>query len=481
MAGALTAPLGYRRPWYRAARASRIDLGDLLLLLSLGLSHRVLMILDYPAIHGSDSVLRLARSDQMLIGYWLPLPQALVYLARALDPDPFWTRLAFAILGALAPVALAVVVASTAGAAAGRAAGLLLSLHPFVAYYSTVPYQETVMLPLLLAGGQALLAGRERLAGLGLGLACLCRYEAWLAAALAVAARWRAPLRALLLFGWAPLIWSTAWGGLAPPGSYVLDLDPAAGHLRRLAFLLAKLREYAGDTWLLLAALGALIAWRRKPRGWAWGAAFLVLVLAALAAVGHEFPPGSGLISERMAHLPAVALCALAGLGFGTAWDRVAGGALPARLALCGLMAWLCVGWVHRSGALLADANRDPSLRLALAVARLADERLPAAGFLAVAGPRLPDSAATDYLRKVESAGGDLARASAVAREVHVPDVYRIRAHLARAPRTVLLAGDGPAELTAVFDDAPDADRWRQGTLAARFVEGERGVSVYRR
>jgi len=483
MAGPLNASPETGRTRRRAALAGGIERWDLLLLLALGLATRFAMILRYPAVHGSDSVLRLARSDQILIGYWLPLPQVVVYLARALDPDPFWTRAAFALGGALAPVALAAVVARTAGAASGRAAGVLLSMHPFVAYYSTVPYQEAVMLPLLLAAGQALLAGRERLAGLGLGLACLCRYEAWLAAALAAASRWRTPLRALLFFGWAPLLWCAAWGGFAPPGTYVLDLDLAAGHARRLAFLLAKLREYAGDTWLLLAVLGAVAALRRRPRGWGWSAAFLAGVLAALALVGHEYPPGSGLISERMAHLPAVALCALAGLGIGAAWDAREGrrGALPARLALCGLTAWLCVGWLHRSWTLLADANRDPSLRLALAVAQLADERLTKGGRLAVAAPRLPDSAAAAYLGKVESAGGDVERASAVAREIHVPDAYRVRAHIARSPHAVVLAGEEPVEMIAVFDDAPDADRWREGRLVARFAFGDRGVSVYRR
>jgi phosphatidylglycerophosphate synthase len=454
---------------------------ELLLILLLALSFRVVMIVSYPAIHGSDSVLRLARSDQLVIGHWLPLPQAVVGLTRALAPDPFWTRAAFAFLGALAPVALAVVVAATAGGPAGRAAGVLLSLHPFVAYYSTVPYQEVVMLPLLLAGALALLRGREAPASLSIGLACLCRYEAWIAAALAGAARWRKPARAVLLFGWAPLAWAAAWGGLAPPGSYILDLDPAAGRLRRLAFLLGKLREYAGDTVLVLAALGAVVAWRRRPVGWTWAASFLTLFFAALAAVGHEFPPGSGLVSERAAHLPAVAICALAGLALGAAWGSVSGrGAGLARLALCGLVAWMCVGWAHQGEGLLAAANRDPSLRLALAVARLANGQLSATGRLAIAGPPVPEEAVRDYLRKVERSGGDMERARAIALETHVPDAYRIRAHLARPPRAVLLAGDGPADLIAVFDDAPDAERWRSGALVARFVEGGRGVTVYR-
>ena len=45
------------------------------LLLALGLAARLPLVIAYPAIHGDDSVVRLARSDELLVGYWLPLPQ----------------------------------------------------------------------------------------------------------------------------------------------------------------------------------------------------------------------------------------------------------------------------------------------------------------------------------------------------------------------------------------------------------------------
>jgi hypothetical protein len=53
------------------------------------------LILAHPAVHGGDAVARLAHSGTLVLAYQLPLPQLLVFLARAADPDPTWTRLAF--------------------------------------------------------------------------------------------------------------------------------------------------------------------------------------------------------------------------------------------------------------------------------------------------------------------------------------------------------------------------------------------------
>jgi len=451
-------------------------------LIVLGLLARLPLLLEYPAVHGGDPVLRLARSEELLIAYWLPLPQLVVYLTRALAPDPCWTRTVFALVGALAAPALAWVVATTAGAGAGRAAGVLVSLHPLLVYYSIVPYQEVVAIPLLLVAAAALLRGRELLGSLALGLACLCRYEAWIGAALAGFARRRSPLRAVALFGWAPIGWMLARGGLAPPGSYVFDLDMSADRLQRVAFLLGKLREYAGDPVLWLAALGAFAAWRRGLRAWAWGGVFLALYLAAQTAVGHEYPPGSGHVSERVAQVPAVAACALAGLALGAAGDfamrRQLG--LVVSLASSVLAAWLGLGWSSRTRALVAAANQDPSLRLAFSVARMADRRLSPTGQIAVAGPQAPPAAVSDYLRKVEASGGDVERARVLAQQANAPDAARIRAHLARPPSRVIQAGAGPAELIVVFDDAPERARFATGAIVARFVEGARGVTLYR-
>jgi hypothetical protein len=451
---------------------------DAALLFLLGLAVRVPLLLGAATLHGGDAMARLARSDQLLLAYQLPLAQLLVFVARAIDPNPRLACLAFAIIGALVPVALAAVVSATAGAAAGRAAGALLACHALFIHYSIVPYQEGLMILLLLAGAHALLRKREVLAGVLIGLACLTRYEAWLAAGLAALNHRRRPLRALALFGWAPLLWMAVWGGLSPAGTYVLDLDPAAVRLTRLAFVFGKLREYSGDLLSLLGMAGALVAANRRDPRWGWGAAFLALFLGPILLAG-EFPPGSGRVSERLAHVPAAALCALAGLALGRlaeARPRLLGPALATVFA-----AVVAVSGLRHARTLVAEAGRDPSLRLAADAAAFAHAHLPPGGHLAVAAPTVSSADLESFVHKVETAGGDVEKARAVARALsqHSPDVDRIAAHLPRPPGTVVGAGTASAHLVAVFDDAPDADAWRRGPPRARFIAGPRGVTIY--
>jgi len=449
-----------------------------LLLLALGLLVRVPVLLAERAIHGGDSVLRLARSDELLIGYWLPLPQLLVFLARAIHPDPLWARLAFALVGALVPVALARALAAVHTLTAGACAGALLALHPLWAYYSLVPYQEGLMALFLLLGADALARGREGRAAVWLGLACLCRYEAWIAAGLAAAGRWRRPLRAAL-FLWAPLFWTAGHLGLSPRGSYVLDLDPAARHWTRLVFLFTKLREYSGDALLVLAAAGIVVAVRRRDRRWAWGALFVGAVVCAAALAGHETPPGSGRISERMAHLPVAALCGSAGLALAGLAEAARGRArLAGRAAVVVVVAVLGWRWHGQLRAQVREAASDPSLRLAVQVASFAHRELPRGGRIAVAGPAVAAEAVEAYVRKVAASGGDVAAARAIADgfAAHSPDLDRVAAQLPRPPGTAVAPGAAPVDLLAVFDDAPRPPAC--GAVRARLRAGQRAVTV---
>jgi hypothetical protein len=487
-----------------------------LLLGGLALAARIPWVLAYPAVHGGDSVARLARSDSLLLAYQLPLPQLLVFLARAVHPDPLLARMVFVVIGAiLAPVA-ARAVAAACGRAAGLAAGFLAALHPLFVYYSLVPYQESSMLLLLLAAVVARLGGRTAAASLLLGLACLTRYEAWLAVPLFVWHDRRRLAPAVLLYGWAPLSWLLVWGGLSPAGTYVVDLDPSGRRLSRLLFLWRKLREYSGDLLLALAGLGsARLAWRSarlrrapaRPQAALWSAAYLGLFLLAVTLFGHEFPPGSGHVSERLVHVPALLVCALAGLGVAAlagpgraalGMDRgggsesadgpragVAGRRMAAVAVASALLAWQAHAWIGRTASLLGAANADPSLALAVQVARLAHERLAPGERIAVVAPTVSGAALDDYVRRVERGGGDAGAARAIAASLaqHSPDADRIAANLPRPPGTVVQSSIRrfpDARLIAVFDDAGEAQEFRPGVLLARFVAGARAVAVYR-
>jgi len=445
----------------------------------LALALRVPLILSYPMVYGGDSVVRLARSNELFLGYWLPLPQALVMLCRALHPDPLWTRLAFAVAGALAAAAMARAVGTVAGSVAGAAAGALMALHPMWAYYSMVPYQEGPTALFLLLGADALLRRRTRWGALWIGLACLCRYEAWIAAGLAALAHRRSPRQALS-FVIAPALWIAVHLGLGPPGSYVLDLDPAAARLARLGYLLWKLDEYSGRAFLVAAFVGAATApWRWRDRRWLWGALFVALVVLVTVLAGHEFPPGSGRVSERMDHIPAAAGCAAAGFALSLATDGTYGWRRWTGLALVAfLLVALGLDWTHRLRAQVREANADPSLRLAAAVAAYAGAHLAPGAHLAVAGLPIPDVDVQAYVRKVAAGHGQVDRAVAIARawSGHSADLDRVAANLARPPGTAVRADRARGEMLAVFDDAPQPPPC--GTVLARYTADARGVTV---
>ncbi|PYQ52514.1 MAG: hypothetical protein DMF78_11110 [Acidobacteria bacterium] len=440
----------------------------------------------FPGVHGEDSVARLAHSDTLLLAYQLPLPQALVMAARAVAPDPVWTRALFAAIGAGVAAALAAVVWRLSGPAAGLAAGALAAAHPLLAYYSIVPYQEGPMMLLLLLGADALLDGHETRAGLALGLAALCRYEAWIAIGLVLVGRWaREPTwrrrgRAVVVFGWAPLLWIALWRGLAPRGTYVLDLDPGAARLARLGFLATKLREYSGLALLLLATIGlVLVAWRRDRR-WLAGLAYVATTMAAVVMAGHEAPPGGGRVSERLIHLPALAACALGGLALAALATRDRARETARVMAVLVVTA-LAADGLRRTHALLAEAARDPALRLAVAVAAFADQRLGRGERLGVAAPPVPAAAIADYVRKVERAGGDAAEARRIglALAARSVDAERVAAQLARPPATVVTTADARPALVAVYEDAPAGSTWPLGPALVRFTAGPRAVTVH--
>jgi hypothetical protein len=445
----------------------------LALLFLLGMAARLPLLIAYPAVHGEDSAARLAYCDRLVLAYQLPLPQLLVVVMRYLAPHPFWTRLAFVVVGALVAPLLARVVTRLESPAAGLFAGALAAVHPLLVYYSLVPYQEGPMIALLLAGAAALLDGRRGLGGLFFGLASLCRYEAWIAAAL-VALR-RPSLRSVALFGWAPIGWMLLCRGLAPQGTYVMDLDANAGHLQRLPFLTIKLLEYSGAPLIALGAVGAAWVLGRGDRRWRWPAAFVVLVVVAVVLVGHEFPAGTGHVSERIAHLPAIVLCAAAAVVL----TRLAADS-PAGLRLMAVfVAGVAIAWSHAAWLALERANLDPALRLAVQVAEFADQTLGASGRLAVAAPPVHAASVRAFVDKVGVSGGDVERARRTAVEFSrlTPDGVRIAAQLARPAGTVV-APDVPAALVAVFDDSADRPI-SPGRVAARFAIPPRGVTVY--
>jgi hypothetical protein len=332
------------------------------------------------------------------------------------------------------------------------------------------------MLLLLAVGAAALVRGRDLWGALFVGLACLCRYEAWIAAVIAalVLSRRGRPLRAAALFGAVPLAWVLfRGGGLSPPGTYVLDLDPLARLAPRLPFLLGKAREYSGDPLVLLGGLGALDLLRRRARGLGAGVAFVLSLLAVVTLAGHEFPPGSGLVSERLAHVPVVALCVLAGHAVSLV---LAEGPVLLRVAGAGVLAVVATTGVWHAAWLAATANADPSTLLARDVARFADRLMAPGETLSVTGARVPPEVLTDYLARLKRMGGETRAARVLLAEMSRRglDGDRVAAHLARSPPDVR-GPDEPADWCAAFVENPPASACAPSPPAGyRFVAGHR-------
>ena len=161
---------------------------------------------------------------------------------------------------------------------------------PFMLAHSVVPYQEILMLATLAFAFHFAFAARWPLASVCLGLACLTRYEAWIACpVLAVAyLRWagvtpRTLLRAAGLFAWAPLLWIALNRGITPPGADVLEASVHPERLLRWAHLAATTLRNTPLPVLLLAA--------NCPE---WVVSFW-----AVARTGAVVAPGNGWWSEE--------------------------------------------------------------------------------------------------------------------------------------------------------------------------------------
>jgi hypothetical protein len=164
-------------------------------------------------------------------------------------------------------------------------------------------------------------------------------------------------------------------------------------------------------------------------------------------------------------------LCLLAGLAFARA--------LPSAAAVL-LAAVIGLGGVWHATWLAATANADPSLRLAMDVARLAHAILPPGAYLRVVAPSVETEAIAAYLQRIDRSSGDASRAAAVLRDfgIRPPDAERVAAHLPRPPRAVVLP-PVPAHLEAVFEDQARAPSAGTPEPIARFRAGARCATLY--
>jgi hypothetical protein len=382
------------------------------------------LIHSFPVLFGGDSIVRLANKDRILLSYQLPLLQAAVHSLSILSGDPLAVRYFMALAGAAAGLAFYAMARSLLGPTAAFQASLLFATSPFVIAFSIVPYQEILMLAGLFAAFHFGFERKWGAAGLTLGLACLTRYEAWLACPVLAAAflidkglidkglinkgfRPAVLAQAALLFGWAPLGWILFQGGATPAGTFAAEASVSFERLFRYVYLGWITVKNTPLPVLLLALFGAWVFWKRRllrDRPYRMLASFLALFLAAVLLSAHgERDQPERFVTAREAHILLAATVLMAGIAVQSVrrfrWTLV-------------LVSSLAGVWMARH--FVAKETSQPPFALSYQAARYLDEHVGAGEQVIVLARGVPADLLARYLDGAEKTGGSTGRGKAV-------------------------------------------------------------------
>ncbi len=403
------------------------------ILFASGLLVRIWLIHAYPVIFGGDSIVRLANRDRILLAYQLPLLQAGIHYLSLLSENPLLIRYGMALIGAVAGVGFYYMAVSLMGRATAFSCALFFVSSPFVLAYSVVPYQEILMLAALFFSFHFFFEENWSAASLCLGLACLTRYEAWLACpvlALAFAMKrrphGRGLLKGCLLFGWAPLAWTAYHGGITPSGTFALETNLNAERLWRFVYLGWITVKNTPLPVLALAALGLWRFWKQgllRAFRFQMLAAFLVLFLVSVLFSAHgERDQPDRFVTAREAHVLLAAVIVLAGLGLNRV--RRYGTALVIASLLTGLF---------MADRMVARESSAPHFQLSHRMALYLDQHVLDDQQVAVLAKAIPQPLLGRFLEKAERQGGTAGRRKAlevlIDLDASPPDYQRILVH----------------------------------------------------
>ncbi len=299
------------------------------LVVAVGLIARLYLIYRYPSIFGDDTIARLIHADHIVLSHDLPLLQILIHYLQPISRNPLLVRWCMAGVGSVAGAGFYMLLSDLVSPSVALDGSLLFVANPFILADSVVPYQEIVMLAGLVFAFHFAFTERWPLASLSLGVACLTRYEAWLACpVLACAFAWkgglgvRSALAGIALFGWAPLGWMAYNRGITPAGSYAIEWSSNPERALRWAHLAAVTVRNSPLPALILAGVGTVTFWRRRlfaERPYRMLTAFLALLLVAILFSAHGIgDQPERVVTQREAHVPLTAVTVLAALGLST-------------------------------------------------------------------------------------------------------------------------------------------------------------------
>ena len=435
----------------------------------LGLVVRLWLIAAYPALYGGDTVLHLRNHDRLLLSYQLPGLQLLIYLTYAITAAPIAPRLLMAVLGALAGLGFYLLLTKLMKQTSAFGAALFFVVSPFLNELSIVPYQEILMLGALCFAAYFYLTGQFIQAGFSLAVACLTRYEAWIACPFFAYDYLRSQsyspkhaLKALFLFGSAPVFWIAIHAGLSSPGTFVLELPHSVWRLQRWIYVGWITVRNTPIIPLLFAIVGLFDLWKSralaKPEGkllTCFLSAFAIALL--LSAHGEPHRTSSDperFVTSREATLPVTFIFLLAGFGLQTMLRRAAW--QPA-VRVC-VAAGILTG-ILQSASFVAQQTNRPEVQLSFQLARYFNQNIGAGQTVLLVTKPFAAADLAFYLRKLEKRGGadGLQRAQTNLKSIDLtPTDFQRTAVQCRLSRRQLIASGDPhqTEWTAIWSDA---------------------------
>jgi hypothetical protein len=447
---------------------------------------RVMFIQFYPQVFGGDSVLRIMNRDHVLLSYQLPLLQSIVYAVSKGGGNLTAIRYAMALIGAFAGVSFFLLMRHFVDERKALWAALLFATNPFLMQLSIVPYQEVLMLGLVLLAFHFYCARNSAGASISLGLACLTRYEAWAACPVLAIVQMRRDgwsVRPLLLYGWAPIAWILFHVGLSPQGTFVAEPPRSFERLFRYVYLTWIVLKNVQPPAFLLAAFG--IALCIKNRIWKCPEAQIVIGFVVLFGLSIPFsahgesPNPERFVTARTAAILVCSLLLLAGVGI--AHMRRMGVVLAIAGAVWGI--WMGQRFLERD-------TTQPALQLSYNLARFLDDSMRSTdrAVILTAEPSIEM-----YLDKVRKMSGEEGIRIAMERMSRIdtspPDFQRtvIHSRLAR-DRFGHNQSRVDGQWLAIWSNFQPSNEWQRRlvslvadkTPAAKMERGPLSVRVYR-
>lgn len=434
-----------------------------------GLVIRLWLIAAYPALYGGDTVLHLRNHDRLLLSYQLPGLQFLIYFIYTMTTAPMAPRLLMAVLGALAGLGFYLLLTKLMEQTSAFGAALFFVVSPFLNELSIVPYQEILMLGALCFAAYFYLKGQFIQAGFSLAVACLTRYEAWIACPFFAYDYLRSQnyspkhaLKALFLFGSAPVFWIAIHAGLSSPGTFVLELPHSIWRLQRWIYIGWITVRNTPILCLLFAVAGLLHLWKSQalanPRGKLF-AGFLGMFAIAVLLSAHGEPHRTSsdperFVTSREATLPVAFVFLLAGFGLQAMLRRAAWQPAVRVCAAAGILMGIL-----QSASFVVQQTTRPEVQLSFQLARYFNQNIGAGQTVLLVTKPFAAADLAFYLKKLEEKGGTagLQRAQKNLKSIDLtPTDFQRTAVQCRLPRNRLIASGSPqgADWTAIWSDA---------------------------